>query len=40
VRAAHPEVLSLFVKPQTQKAFTEAARQHFAGERIRPRSHQ
>jgi cation diffusion facilitator family transporter len=36
VRAAHPEVLSLFVKPQTQKAFTEAARRHFAGERIRP----
>jgi divalent metal cation (Fe/Co/Zn/Cd) transporter len=38
VRAAHPEVLSLFVKPQTQKAFTEAAHRHFAGERFRPHS--
>jgi divalent metal cation (Fe/Co/Zn/Cd) transporter len=39
VRAAHPEILSLFVKPQTQKAFTEAARRHFAGKRLRPHSH-
>jgi cation diffusion facilitator family transporter len=33
VRVAHPEVLALFVKPQTPKTFTEAAHRHFAGER-------
>jgi divalent metal cation (Fe/Co/Zn/Cd) transporter len=32
VRAAHQEVLALFVKPQTPKAFSEAARRHFAVE--------
>jgi cation diffusion facilitator family transporter len=33
VRAAHQEVRALFVKPQTPKAFSEAAQRHFAGER-------
>jgi divalent metal cation (Fe/Co/Zn/Cd) transporter len=33
VRAAHPAVLALFVKPQTPNAFTEATHRHFAGER-------
>lgn len=32
IRAAHPEVLTLFVKPQTPKAFTEAVRQHFGAD--------
>ncbi|MGH8136832.1 MAG: cation diffusion facilitator family transporter [Steroidobacteraceae bacterium] len=35
IRAAHPEVLALFVKPQTPKAFTEAVRQHFGDETAR-----
>ena len=30
VRAAHQEVLALFVKPQTPKAYSEAAQRHFA----------
>jgi divalent metal cation (Fe/Co/Zn/Cd) transporter len=33
VRVAHQEVLALFVKPQTPRAFSEAERRHFAGER-------
>ena len=33
VRAAHHEVLALFVKPQTPKTYSEAAQRHFAVER-------
>jgi cation diffusion facilitator family transporter len=33
VRAAHPQVIALFVKPQTDKAYQQAARSYFAPER-------
>jgi divalent metal cation (Fe/Co/Zn/Cd) transporter len=31
VRAAHPEVVALFVKPQTDKSFRQASQSYFAG---------
>ena len=33
VRAAHPQVIALFVKPQTDKTYRQAARSYFAPER-------
>jgi hypothetical protein len=31
VRVAHPEVVALFVKPQADKTFAQAARDRFGG---------